>query len=723
MDLLLFQTSRHDPWLVLGSVLLASFASFVTLDLASRVRAASARMARAWWAGGSLAMGTGIWSMHFVGMLGFRLDVPLGYEAWTTFSSWLAALVASGIALAIASRDALPRRMLALGSVSMATAICGMHYLGMAALQLAPGIVWHWPTVALSVLVALLASAAALLIFFRMRLYRGRQRVLMQLAAAIVMGVAIAGMHYTGMAAASFPFGVVCLSADALGGEGLGVLVACAASLMLTSALLTSVLDARMQAREALLSNSLRDANEQLRSANDELQRLAFQDGLTGLPNRMLFADRLEHASRRLGRSRGADARGQTEKLAVLFMDLDGFKPINDLYGHGAGDQVLREVAQRLRFIAREADTLARIGGDEFVLLMEGLSGPGDAVSLAERFIASLKRPIECEGRAVELTCSVGIALFPDHAHADKLLACADAAMYVAKRQGGGGYALYDSSMVNDGGEQVELRQALRHAVDRGELQLHYQPKVEAGSARVHGVEALLRWRHPERGLVSPAQFIPIAERFGLIGSIGKWVIDEACAQLARWRQQGHRFRVAVNLSPYQLRQADLVHHISAALARHDLDPGSLVCEITETVAMEDTAVTFDMLNGLAAIGVEVSIDDFGVGYSSLSYLRRLPARQLKIDRSFVKDVDHSADARAVVEAVVRLAHALGLQVVAEGVETEVQRDILEAMHCNLLQGYYFARPMGPDQLDAWLASHPQAEAEATREEPTLSPV
>lgn len=702
MDVLLLSSS-HDPRVVICSVLLAAFASFVTLDLARRVRTPDRTVARFWWAGGSLSMGTGIWSMHFVGMLGFQVGVPLGYQTFTTFASWLAAMVASGIALAIAAREKLTAGTWVLGSLSMAAGICGMHYIGMAALVIEPGIVWDWPMVAASAAIALAASAVALGLFFGMRRVHGARARWLQVAAAVVMGLAISGMHYTAMAAAGFPAGALCLSADQLSGVGLGGLVGGAAMLMLTATMLTSIHDARMQAREARLASSLRTANEKLQSANDELKRLAFQDVLTGLPNRVLFEDRLGHAVARLDREAKLAAHRPPERLAVLFIDLDGFKPVNDSFGHGTGDQVLKDVASRLRFIARECETLARIGGDEFVLLMEGVDTPADAAATAERMLQAMQRPFEFGGRELSLSCSIGIAVYPDHGSSDKLLASADAAMYTVKRGGGSNYALYEARMGGDGGEQVELQQDLRHAIERNELHLQYQPKLVTTTGELNGVEALLRWRHPKRGLVGPTVFIPIAERFGLIVALGNWVIDSACAQIAEWNALGLRMQVAINLSPFQLRQTDVVSRIGAALARHEIDASQLICEITESVAMEDTATTQSVLKALAAAGVTVSIDDFGTGYSSLSYLRRLPARQLKIDRSFVKDVGHSADALAVVDAVVRLAHALDLCVVAEGVETEVQHRLLKGMGCDLVQGYLFARPMLPEALVKWI--------------------
>ncbi len=702
----LFLDTRHDPLLVGVAFLVAAFASYVTLDLARRVHTAAPGARRRWWAGGSLAMGTGVWAMHFVGMLGFDAGMPLGYRAGPTLLSWAAAVGAAAVALGLATRDRLGPVALGGGSTSMAVAICVMHYLGMAALEIAPGIVWRPAIVLLSVAIAWGASAAALGILFALRRHRGVRRLQLQALAALVMGGAIGGMHFTAMAAAQIPAGALCLSTDGLSGQPLAAIVAGAALLLLGGALLLSIIDALGSAREAQLAHSLQRANVDLREANDALLRRAFEDPLTGLPNRALFNDRLQHAVARIARGTsqgGPPNGGPAERLAVLFVDLDGFKPINDSFGHEAGDEVLREVGRRLLATVRDSDTLARLGGDEFVAMIESRDAAAAALSLAQRLIDSLRRPLRIAGQEVALSCSIGVAVYPDHDDGgQRLLACADAAMYAAKRAGGGTCALYEPGMGGDAAEQVLLQQALRGAVERGELMLYYQPKVDARHGQVRGLEALLRWRHPERGIVSPAVFVPLAERFGLIGAIGAWVIDQACAQLARWHAQGLRCRVAINLSPYQLRQADLPARIRTALERHQLHPSQLVCEITETAMMENMHAERSVLDQIAALGVCLSIDDFGTGYSSLAHLRNIPARQIKIDRSFVVDLAGSADAHAVLEAVVRLAHALRMEVVAEGVETDEQRDALVRLGCDLLQGYRIARPMPADAVPQW---------------------
>ncbi len=712
-----YLTPSYDPWLVLVSVLIASFASYVTLDLAKRVRTKDRAVGLRWWAGGSVVMGTGIWSMHFVGMLAFSIPTPLGYTRLLTALSWVAAVLVSAVALSVASRGSLKLHRLLGGSLAMGAGICAMHYTGMAALDMAPPIVWNWALVAASAAIAVTASGVALALFFWLRRVSDRRGLWYQLAAALVMGLAISGMHYTGMFAANFPAGSVCLSANALSGGNLGALVMVASITLLGVTLFTSILDARMRSKTVWLADSLQAANTELRAANEELHRRAFQDTLTGLANRMLFEDRLGHALQRTERTvgKGTDEERARARLAVLFLDLDGFKPVNDSFGHACGDLVLKEVACRLMAIARQSDTVARVGGDEFLVLMEDIADPQDCIALAQRFVEALGQPFELAERRVHIGCSIGISLYPDHGHQQQLVTRADAAMYAAKRAGGSTHAVFEPHMDSGALEQVTLQTELRMALEQQQFVLHYQPKLGVRHVNVVGAEALIRWNHPQRGLLGPGVFIPVAERFGLIGAIGNWVIDEACRQMAAWGGEGVKMFVAINLSAHQLRQGDLVERIGQALQRHQLEASQLLCEITETVAMEDTAATQAVFAGLRELGVYLSIDDFGTGYCSLSYLRQLPAQQLKIDRSFVMDLDTSTHARAVVEAVVHLAHALDLRVVAEGVENERQRDILLQLGCDELQGFLFAKPMPPGHLLPWIAQSFNNERKALR--------
>ncbi|MBC7699325.1 bifunctional diguanylate cyclase/phosphodiesterase [Aquabacterium sp.] len=430
------------------------------------------------------------------------------------------------------------------------------------------------------------------------------------------------------------------------------------------------------------------------------LKDLNHHDPLTGLANRLLFEDRLDGAARR--------AEAANRRLGVLFIDLDGFKAVNDSYGHSAGDQLLREVGRRVALQARQSDTVARLGGDQFLMLLDGHPDASAAAVVAARLRTSLAEVLCIEGRDLRLSCSVGIVLYPEHGPRAKLIAHADAAMLVAKQAGGGMHVFFEPHMAVDSEAQIDLQRDLRHALDLGGqgLSLDYQPKVDTKSGRLTGVEALLRWRHPQQGPIEPSVFIPVAERFGLIGTLGQWVIDEVCRQQRAWQDEGLDLRVAINLSVYQLRQADLVERIERALKAQRVHADRLMFEVSEIAAMADPPACVRLFEQFMRLGVQVSIDDFGMGNANLSQLRKLPACQLKIDRSFVQKLEHDdEDAKAIVDAVVRLSHALGLNVVAEGVETTHQQDILLRFGCDELQGYLFARPMSPVQMALWARS------------------
>jgi diguanylate cyclase (GGDEF)-like protein len=443
----------------------------------------------------------------------------------------------------------------------------------------------------------------------------------------------------------------------------------------------------RQRSVDRLLRQRLESAAAQLASARS-------RDSLTGLVTREDLEAALEEAAQRADHRNGPS-------LAVLCIGLDDFRTVNHGWGHRAGDAVLVEAANRLSRLVGDRPWVSRIGGDEFALLIEGDGAL--ATAAAERALGALQTPFETEGLQLSLSASAGVALYPDHGAWSKLVAHAALAMRSVKLGGGGGHAMYEPALAVDLRDQAELLQDLRRAVERRELQLLYQPKVDARSLQVTAAEALLRWVHPRRGVVSPALFVPLAERHGLMKAIGDWVITEACRQAAAWRERGLRMRIAINISSQQLRQDDLVSRIEAELARHAIPAARLTCEITESLAMEDTAQTRAAFERLREAGFHVSIDDFGTGHSSLAVLRRLPAAELKIDRAFVTDLGRD-DSRAcsIVEAVVRIARTLGLRVVAEGVETEAQRDILVRLGCDELQGYLFAKPMSAAALALW---------------------
>ena len=685
----------YSTSLVVISLCVAILASYTALDLAGRIATAKGRAVYLWITGGAVAMGVGIWSMHFIGMLALRLPFALGFEVGITLLSLLIAVLSSGFALWLVSQPRLPAWQLAFGALVMGSGIASMHYTGMAALRMTPGIDYDPALFGASLLIAVVASGAALWIAFNLR----RNTPYVRLArggAAVVMGVAIVGMHYTGMAAARFADDSFCGAAlTGLSGKGLDNLVLVTSLAVLVIALLTSVLDARLEARTAVLADSLTLANQ-------ELTHLALHDMLTGLPNRTLLADRIQQGIQAVNERGGC--------FALMFIDLDGFKPVNDAFGHHLGDQLLREVGLRLREDLRSQDTLARIGGDEFVLLVQ-LTQPDDAMGLAERQVGLINRTFMVAEHELQISASVGIAMFPGNGNSpQELLMNADAAMYHAKGMGKNGYSFFDVSMNTNARKQLQLLQDLRNALEQGQFRLHYQPKFDAVSGLAVGAEALLRWEHPQQGLLMPVTFIALAEKTGLIIPIGEWVLDEACRQMSLWYTQGYEhWRIAVNLSALQFCHAGLVNSVAAALERHQLPANSLTLEITETTAMSDADASMTVLQQLSDMGVDLSIDDFGTGYSSLMYLKRLPANELKIDRGFVRDLEHDSDDAAIVSAIVALGQALGLRIVAEGVETDAQQSFLTRLGCDSLQGYLLGHPLPADSFMTNIRSAEQA--------------
>jgi diguanylate cyclase (GGDEF)-like protein/PAS domain S-box-containing protein len=441
----------------------------------------------------------------------------------------------------------------------------------------------------------------------------------------------------------------------------------------------------------------IRDVTER-KSAEQQIEYQAYHDALTGLANRRLFH---EHLSLAL-----ALAQRRNSIVAVLFLDLDHFKLVNDSLGHTVGDGLLLEIAKRLKGVVRDGDTVARVGGDEFTIVLQELSRRDAAASVAEKILRSITEPMEVSGHRLYITGSIGITLFPDDGDdAESLLKNADTAMYRAKSAGRNTFQLATRELSRVTHERMTLESGLHHALEAGEFELLYQPQLQSDDMTIVGIEALIRWNHPERGVILPESFISVAEERGLILPIGEWVIREACAAARRFQESGrHDFRVAVNISARQFRDPSLLATIEHALADSGIDARTLELEITETVAMEDVELTMSTLAKLRKRGVTIAIDDFGTGHSSLGYLKRFPIDALKIDRGFVADLPDKFEDAAIVSSVIQLANGLGLRVVAEGVEKREQLDFLRENGCREVQGYYFSYPVTLDEIEKLLA-------------------
>ncbi len=660
-------------------MVLASLAAFVMFDLSKRLESRLTVEAALHLVGASVALSTGVWSSTVLGLDARNLPFDLGYHPVLAFGVWLATAGLCSLGLMVGARRSAAGSSIGLGAGLLACGILASQVLFIQSLGLLPGVIWIAKHLGAAAAVAAAGSAAALWLQAEVNTRTRGGHLAWQAIPTLLLAMAIVGSQSLVISAAALDGQTSGSWAGRVPSESMAMLASVGSIGLLVMLLLLSQIESSLKAS--------------LQRAKGELEKQSLRDPLTELPNRSMFEGTLAQCVQR------ADASG--ERLALLLINLDGFKPINESFGHRAGDRVLREIAARLRSLA-QPHMVARLGSDEFLLLLPDDPSAEDASGMAARVLAATCLPCRIDGREAIVTSSIGIAKYPKHGALSTLIAHADAAMRVAKASGGATYCFFEARMVSGLREQTELLRDLRRALAQGELELYYQPKIHAPTGEITGAEALMRWQHPKLGMVSPTLFIPIAERYGLIGSLGNWLIDEVCRQIRFWRDGGMRMRVAINLSVHQLRQPDLVERIGSALRAHDVNPGLLTCEITESVAMEDTEGTIAILKRLTQLGVSISIDDFGTGHSSLSYLRKLPTSELKIDRSFVLDLETSEDARKVASAIINLAKSLDLKVVAEGVETEGQNKILRDFGCDQLQGFLFAKPMSAKALALW---------------------
>jgi len=790
-------TVEHDLRLVALAVCLCAIACFTTITLLARADATQSWVSTFWLVAAATLFGTGVWSLHFVAMLAFMPGLAIAYDVPTTLTSILIAIAGTALAFALWKIPRARGLGVLMGGTMLGLAVGAMHYTGISAMRLGGTLSLNKTQVLASILVGIAFGILALARAEKIGRMGRRAEVSLWLSLCVcgvhftgmsamvitpgvplLVGSAVLGSQSMATMVGAVSLGILLLSLHAammdqhlasravreldrirklsslsreviiihrnaivlevnsagerlfgmplksLLGSRLTDLFANAdieAILARDSAISTGLGTAELTARNPAgllvpveytssaidyggrpaMALALRDLSDRRRD-EDRIRHLAHHDALTELPNRLLLKDRLGRALEMAARERGA--------LAVLYLDLDRFKQVNDMFGHAGGDALLIQVARRLQAVLRPEDTLARVGGDEFVIVSTLAAQPERAAHLAGRVVEVLERPFDLSGRQIEIGVSVGIALYPaDGGSQESLFRSADTALFRVKEERRGTFRFYESTMDANLQDRHRLEQDLRHAVERGELELQYQPVVNCRTLITDGYEALVRWRHPVRGLVPPGDFIPLAEQTGQIDKIGQWVIETACRTAAGWTDESW---VAVNVSAIQLRRSDLPHLVAAALANSGLDARRLEIEVTESVFINDGKQAIKVLRALRGQGVSISLDDFGTGYSSLSYLRSFAFNKIKIDKSFMVGLGQGGEAGTIVRAIIGLGHNLAASIVAEGIETPDQLAIVRAEGCDYVQGFLLGRP----------ALHPMP-ATAQKRRPSLTVV
>lgn len=795
-------TGSYNGWLLFLSITVAAVASYSALRLASRVIQSSGAKKKAWLMIGAMIMGMGIWSMHFIGMIAFHMRSSITYETPLLILSIFASFIGSFIAFSICIQQQLSTRRLLISSITMGSAICSTHYLGMESMV---NVTINYDPLLffLSFFIAVLASFFSLKLFFRLHQSEKKQEDhLLKIAGSLIMSGAIAGMHYTGIAASTMSFqsdgqvaaggslemspfslsifiglmtfiiqalmifgayidhrimaqseklkeneqrfqslikhnidGIIVLSVDrkVLSANDTGKQILKMGNFQIGDDVSKYVMPIKMweefiyQSKKAITRETelktadrfyyylvtyipvhvnnkldsiylvLKDLTQQ-RIAEKEIHVMAHYDALTELPNRRHGINHLNEVL-----SFQKETRSST---AVLFLDLNRFKIINDALGHNIGDLLLKAAANRLTQCLPENGFIARIGGDEFLMIFPQIEHDTHNIEqLSKNIIRQFERPFFIQNHQLITSISIGIALSPQNGKDGiELMRKADMAMYLSKKHKQSGYAFFTESMEKSSEDRLNRELELRDAIQREQFDLHYQPQISSKTRRMTGVEALLRMKAPDGSLKSPDAFIELAEESGLIIDIGRWVIDTACKQAKIWSDKGLKIPVAVNLSAKQFNSEDLIDLIKLTLKKYDLNPSLLELEVTESMTMDNIKQSKQVLTSLKQLGVRISIDDFGTGYSSLSYLKDLPIHRLKIDKSFIEDILSDSKSEQITSAIIAMGHQLSLEVIAEGVETFAQAQLLSVQGCDDLQGFYYARPLPASDIEKFIA-------------------
>lgn len=681
---------HYDFWLILLSLTASTFAMYITFGLVDHLYRTRPNHRNVLFAAYSIAIGSGLWSIHFINLLIFHGGGLFRIFSVDMFEAWLVALIIGLTLCAVASKKVIVLDKLIAGGLIIGAGSYAMFYLALKGLNEfdntdKTGSLISFEPLALlmAIAVAFIAAIITLATTSWMKDYVGDSKILIKLIFSFITGITILAVHVMFNTSVSIKSQVL-QDAASVDRTMLAILITLGLVCLFLLAFVVALYYEKYGA--STFQISMMDRKNSADTAST-----GFKDPLTHLPNRRAFQRELETAINRSNRANNT--------VALAYIDLDHFKPINDNYGHHVGDAVLLLVAQRLNAAVRICDTVARIGGDEFAALIEDIKSDEDIIPIVERIVLSMKEPFLVDKQQIEISCSVGIAVYPRDGDMDKLMICADAAMYKAKENGKNQFKFFDSEIESASDLMLEMQRDLRLAIENNEFSLVFQPKIHCKTQSPVGAEALIRWNHPEKGVILPATFIPAAERFGLINQINDWVVEEGCHAIHRARDAGINLNVSINLARQQFRNPNLVDEILTLRKRYKIPANNLMFEIKETTAIRNEEQFKHLLSQFRAAEIKVALDDFGSHQFSLSYLQHLHIDEIKLDKVFIAQINENKASHALVDAVIRLAHALNLNVVAEGVETQAQRDALVDLNCDHMQGYFFSRPLSEEKL------------------------